>query len=97
MNYFNKILNGNIPANIFDLIKTDKLNYKLNQEYPHLQINTNNENIAKFLYVELVKKSMKLNYNNIVSSVNNILTYSLNVAINSNTNEIARMIKSNND
>jgi hypothetical protein len=97
MNYFNKILNGNIPANIFDLIKTDKLNYKLNQEYPHLQINTNNENIAKFLYVELVKKSMKLNYNNIVSSVNTILKKSLKIAIDSNKNEITKMIKSNND
>jgi hypothetical protein len=98
MNYFNKILNGNIPANIFDLIKMDKLD-KLNQEYPHLQINTNSENgnIAKSIYIELVKKSMKLNYNNIVSSVNNILTYSLNIAIDNNTNEIARMIKSNND
>ena len=99
MNYFNKILNGNIPANIFDLIKNNKLDYKLNQEYPYLQINTNdtNNNAANLLHVALIKKSMKLNYNNIVSSVNSILKKSLKIAIDNNKNEIAKMLVSTND
>lgn len=99
MNYFNKILNGNIPANIFDLIKQDKINYKLNQVYPYLQINANNanDNVANILYVALIKKSMNLNYNNIVSSVDHILKHSLRIAIDSNKNEIAKLIVSDND
>ena len=75
MNYFNKILNGNIPANIFDLIKHNKFDYKLNQEYSYLQINVNNmnNNAENSLYIGLVKKSMNLHSNNIISSVNTIL------------------------
>lgn len=99
MNYFNKILNGNIPANIFDLIKNNKLDYKLNQEYPYLQINTNdtNNNAANLLHVALIKKSMKLNYNNIVSSLNTILINSFKIAIENNKNEIAKLRVSTDD
>ena len=97
MNYFNKILNGNIPANIFDLIKHNKFDYKLNQEYSYLQINANNmnNNADNSLYIGLVKKSMNLHSNNIISSVNTILKKVLKLTIENNKNEIAKLANSN--
>jgi len=97
MNYFNKILNGNIPANIFDLIKHNKFDYKLNQEYSYLQINANNtnNNAENSLYIGLVKKSMNLHSNNIISSVNTILKKVLKLTIENNKNEIAKLTNSN--
>ena len=97
MNYFNKILNGNIPANIFDLIKHNKFDYKLNQEYSYLQINANNtnNNAENSLYIGLVKKSMNLHSNNIISSVNTILKKVLKLTIENNKNEIAQLASSN--
>ena len=97
MNYFNKILNGNIPANIFDLIKHNKFDYKLNQEYSYLQINVNNmnNNAENSLYIGLVKKSMNLHSNNIISSVNTILKKVLKLTIENNKNEIAKLTNSN--
>ena len=97
MNYFNKILNGNIPANIFDLIKHNKFDYKLNQEYSYLQINANNinNNADNSLYIGLVKKSMNLHSNNIIASVNVILKKVLTLTIENNKNEIAKLTNSN--
>jgi hypothetical protein len=97
MNYFNNILNGNIPANIFDLIKHNKFDYKLNQEYSYLQINANNtnNNTENSLYIGLVKKSMNLHSNNIISSVDTILKKVLKITIENNKNEIAKLTNSN--
>ncbi len=46
MSYFNKILGGNIPVNVMELMGGNKKNYKLRKEFAHYQIREGMDDVS---------------------------------------------------
>jgi len=112
MNYYNKVLDGNIPLGIMELIKNQN-NYQfkdqLKDQYSYYQIKKNISNVSqsidldinnimKLKWAPFVNKSVTLNRDKILAGITNILSKSLKIAIGKNKNEILKIgILSNSD
>ena len=112
MNYYNKVLDGNIPLGIMELIKNQN-NYQfkdqLKDQYSYYQIKKNISNVSqsvnldindimKLKWAPFVNKSVTLNRDKILAGITNILSKSLKIAIEKNKNEILKIgILSNSD
>jgi hypothetical protein len=45
MEYYNKVLNGNIPLDVIEMVKKNQNNYRFKHHYPHYQIRKNMSNV----------------------------------------------------
>jgi len=105
MNYYNKVLDGNIPLGIMELIK-NKNNYQfkdqLKNQYSYYQIKKNISNVSQSIDLDInnimkskwapfVNKSVTLNRDKILAGITNILSKSLKIAIEKNKNEVIKI------
>ena len=105
MNYYNKVLDGNIPLGIMELI-TNQNNYKFKDQfkdqYSYYQIKKNISNVSQSVDLDInnimkskwapfVNKSVTLNRNKILAGITNILSNSLKIAIEKNKNEVIKI------
>jgi hypothetical protein len=105
MNYYNKVLDGNIPLGIMELI-TNQNNYQFKDQYKdqysYYQIKKNISNVSqsddldinnimKSKWAPFVNKSVTLNRNKILAGITNILSNSLKIAIEKNKNEVIKI------
>ena len=104
MDYYNKLLNGNIPLGIVESVKGEQHDFKLKQDYSHYQIKENNlfesdiDDVMNSNWAPVIKKSLQLNRDKILAGVNSILRKSLKSAIDNNKNEVSKIGQlSNND
>ena len=105
MNYYNKVLDGNIPLGIMELI-TNQNNYQFKDQfkdqYSYYQIKKNISNVSQSVDLDInnimkskwapfVNKSVTLNRNKILAGITNILSNSLKIAIEKNKNEVIKI------
>jgi hypothetical protein len=105
MKYYNKVLDGNIPLGIMELIK-NKNNYQfkdqLKNQYSYYQIKKNISNVSQSIDLDInnimkskwapfVNKSVTLNRDKILAGITNILSKSLKIAIEKNKNEVIKI------
>jgi len=102
MSYFNKILGGNIPLSVLELMGNNKKNYKLKQEFSHYQIregmedvsmNNDINDIMKTQYGSIVTKSLELNRDKVLDGLKTLISNSLRVAIITNTDNLLKLPK----
>lgn len=97
MSYFNKILGGNIPLSVVQTIGGNKKNYKLKQDFSYYQIREGMEDvymandindIMKTQYGSIVNRSLELNRDKVLEGLRSLVSNSLRVAVESNSNEL---------
>ena len=106
MNYFTKILGGNIPVNIISFINNNKRDYNLNYKFAHYQIREGMEDIfmssdinelIESKYGGIIKKSLELNKDKILTGLHNLIKFCLEEALNNNYDNIKNIIESSHD
>ncbi len=101
MSYFNKILGGNIPVDVMELMGGNNKKYKLRKEFAHYQIREGMDDISMgndiagimgTQYGSIVNTSLELNRDKVLSGLKNLVASSLESALVSNSSELAANI-----
>ena len=100
MSYLNKILGGNIPLSVVELMGSHKKNYKLKKEFSYYQIREGMEDVAmtndisdimKSQYGSVINKSLELNRDKVLAGLKNLVLVSLRNATEANAEDLVKL------
>ena len=102
MSYFDQILGGSIPLNVIESLKGFQNDFRLNNQYKHLQLNEEmvNEvgnaplNMTKLFdspYGSHIKASLELDREKVLMGIYKLLDVASNDALNRNRNELSAL------